>query len=234
MLWCFTCQSVSQSVSLSVRHQRRKTDRQPKITFHRPFHFEFVCLWLSPQECACSRPSEWRCEQGDGASGCTTIYNIGRDTWCRADITRKCRRCKIISGHPLLVSAAGISMCFHFTNSDSSRSYGNSDNGRTMLKGTKRRELEEYPAHATHLLEWQPPGFWRKILLMLASVGILIKHISSLHVLQPLGFRCTLNLSLYRDRLKGLQILLSMTQTRPGRAGKQEQEQTSRNHVQAF
>ena len=33
-------------------------------------------------------------------------------------------------------------MCFHFTNSDSSRSYGNSDNGRTMLKGTKRRELE--------------------------------------------------------------------------------------------
>ena len=38
----------------------------------------------------------------------------------------------------------------------------------------------------------------------------------------------------YRDRLKGMQILLSRTQPEPGRKGKQEQEQTSRNHVQAF
>ena len=38
----------------------------------------------------------------------------------------------------------------------------------------------------------------------------------------------------YRDRLKGMQILLSRTQAGPGRTGKQEQEQTSRNHVQAF
>ena len=39
---------------------------------------------------------------------------------------------------------------------------------------------------------------------------------------------------LYRGEQKGMQILLSMTQARPGRAVKQEQEQNSRNHVQAF
>ena len=39
---------------------------------------------------------------------------------------------------------------------------------------------------------------------------------------------------LYRDRLKSMQILLSMTQEGPGRTGKQEQEQTSRNHIQTF
>ena len=39
---------------------------------------------------------------------------------------------------------------------------------------------------------------------------------------------------MYRDRLKGMQILLSRTQAGAGRAGKQEQEETSRNHVQAF
>ena len=38
----------------------------------------------------------------------------------------------------------------------------------------------------------------------------------------------------YRDRLKGMQILLSRTQAGAGRTGKQEQEQNSRNHVQAF
>ena len=38
----------------------------------------------------------------------------------------------------------------------------------------------------------------------------------------------------YRYRLKGMQILLSRTQAGAGRTGKQEQEQTSRNHVQAF
>ena len=43
-----------------------------------------------------------------------------------------------------------------------------------------------------------------------------------------------LRTNLYRDRLKSMQILLSMTQAGPGRTGKQEQEQTSRNHVQAF
>ena len=35
----------------------------------------------------------------------------------------------------------------------------------------------------------------------------------------------------YRDRLKGLQILLSRTQAGPGRKVKQEQKETSRNHV---
>ena len=39
---------------------------------------------------------------------------------------------------------------------------------------------------------------------------------------------------MYRDRLKGVQILLSRTQARPGRTVKQEQEEISRNHVQAF
>ena len=43
-----------------------------------------------------------------------------------------------------------------------------------------------------------------------------------------------LRTNLHRDRLKSMQILLSMTQAGPGRTGKQEQEQTSRNHVQAF
>ena len=38
----------------------------------------------------------------------------------------------------------------------------------------------------------------------------------------------------YRDRLKGVQILLSGTQAEPGRTVKQEQEEISRNHVQAF
>ena len=39
---------------------------------------------------------------------------------------------------------------------------------------------------------------------------------------------------MYRDRLKGMKILLSRTQAGSGRTGKQEQEQTSCNHVQAF
>ena len=39
---------------------------------------------------------------------------------------------------------------------------------------------------------------------------------------------------LYRDRLKSMLILLSRTQAGPGRAGKQEQEQISPNHLQAF
>ena len=38
----------------------------------------------------------------------------------------------------------------------------------------------------------------------------------------------------YRDRLKGVQILLSRTQAGPGRTVKQEQEKISPNHVQAF
>ena len=41
-------------------------------------------------------------------------------------------------------------------------------------------------------------------------------------------------LNKYRDRLKGMQILLGRTQAGSGKTGKQEQEQTSRNHVQAF
>ena len=38
----------------------------------------------------------------------------------------------------------------------------------------------------------------------------------------------------YKDRLKGVQILLSNSQAGPGRKVKQEQEEISRNHVQAF
>ena len=40
--------------------------------------------------------------------------------------------------------------------------------------------------------------------------------------------------AVYRDRLKGLQILLSNSQAGTGRKVKQEQEEISRNHVQAF
>ena len=38
----------------------------------------------------------------------------------------------------------------------------------------------------------------------------------------------------YRDRLKGVQILLSNSQAGPGGKVKQEQEEIARNHVQAF
>ena len=38
----------------------------------------------------------------------------------------------------------------------------------------------------------------------------------------------------YRARNKGMQILLSNSQAGPGRTVKQEQEEISRNHVQAF
>ena len=44
----------------------------------------------------------------------------------------------------------------------------------------------------------------------------------------------TAELLLYRDWLKGVQILLSNSQAGPGRKVKQEQEEISRNHVQAF
>ena len=40
--------------------------------------------------------------------------------------------------------------------------------------------------------------------------------------------------SLYRDRLKSVQILLSRTKAGPGRKVKQEQEESSRNQVQSF
>ena len=40
--------------------------------------------------------------------------------------------------------------------------------------------------------------------------------------------------STYRARNKGMQILLSNSQAGPGRRVKQEQEEISRNHVQAF
>ena len=39
---------------------------------------------------------------------------------------------------------------------------------------------------------------------------------------------------IYRDQLKGVQILLSNSQAGPGRKVQQEQEEISRNHVQAF
>ena len=39
---------------------------------------------------------------------------------------------------------------------------------------------------------------------------------------------------MYRARNKGMQILLSNSQAGPGRTVKQEQEEISRNHVQAF
>ena len=41
-------------------------------------------------------------------------------------------------------------------------------------------------------------------------------------------------LELYRGELKGLYVLLSRTQAGPGRAVKHEQDENSRNHVQAF
>ena len=39
---------------------------------------------------------------------------------------------------------------------------------------------------------------------------------------------------MYRDRLKGVHILLSNSQAGPGKTVKQEQEEISRNHVQVF
>ena len=45
---------------------------------------------------------------------------------------------------------------------------------------------------------------------------------------------CAVGKLYYRDRLKGVQILLSNSQAGPGRKVKQEQEEISRNHVQTF
>ena len=50
---------------------------------------------------------------------------------------------------------------------------------------------------------------------------------------RPTNFE-QLDLHVYREPVKGLQILLGRTQAGPGRAVKQGQEQTSCNHVQAF
>ena len=44
----------------------------------------------------------------------------------------------------------------------------------------------------------------------------------------------SLYLHMYRARNKGMQILLSNSQAGPGTTVKQEQKETSRNHVQAF
>ena len=41
-------------------------------------------------------------------------------------------------------------------------------------------------------------------------------------------------ISMYRGANKGMDVLLSRTQAGPGRTVKQEQEEISRNHVQAF
>ena len=45
---------------------------------------------------------------------------------------------------------------------------------------------------------------------------------------------CHKSMIVYRARNKGLQILLSNSQAGPVRKVKQEQEEISRNHVQAF
>ena len=49
-----------------------------------------------------------------------------------------------------------------------------------------------------------------------------------------LGERAVHSLNHYRYRLKGVQILLSNSQAGPGIKVKQEQEEISRKHVQAF
>ena len=46
-------------------------------------------------------------------------------------------------------------------------------------------------------------------------------------------FLC-LKIGVYRERLKGVQILLSNSPAGPGRTVKQDQEEISRNHVQTF
>ena len=53
--------------------------------------------------------------------------------------------------------------------------------------------------------------------------------------MQKLQMICeNLQFALYRDRLKSMQILLSRTLAGTSGAVKQEQEENSRNHVQAF
>ena len=42
------------------------------------------------------------------------------------------------------------------------------------------------------------------------------------------------NIFKYKERLKGVHILLSNSQAGPGETAKQEQEEISRNHVQTF
>ena len=49
-----------------------------------------------------------------------------------------------------------------------------------------------------------------------------------------MGRSSLVGLVTYRARNKGVQILLSNSLARPGRTVKQEQEEISRNHIQAF
>ena len=56
-------------------------------------------------------------------------------------------------------------------------------------------------------------------------------ELNSSNGFKPLQVTC---MTLYRDRLKGVNILLSNSQAGPGRKVKQEQEEISRNHVEAF
>ena len=65
--------------------------------------------------------------------------------------------------------------------------------------------------------------FW----LLMVSAGIAIGIYWSVEVSE-------IKQEVYRDRLKGVQILLSRAQAEPGRTAKQEQEEISRNHVQPF
>ena len=54
------------------------------------------------------------------------------------------------------------------------------------------------------------------------------------HIHNFLSTIAALPVPMYRDRLKGVQILLSNSQAGPGRTVKQEQQEISRNHIQAF
>ena len=64
------------------------------------------------------------------------------------------------------------------------------------------------------------------VLMYLILVGVMY--------LLPMYLSLRPRLRDYRARNKGLQILLSNSQAGPGRTVKQEQEEISRNHVQAF
>ena len=52
--------------------------------------------------------------------------------------------------------------------------------------------------------------------------------------MQKVAPRTQLHMNTYRGELKGLYVLLNRTQAGQGRAVKHEQDENSRNHVQAF
>ena len=85
--------------------------------------------------------------------------------------------------------------------------------------------------HATYSNQIEHCNLW---LVSVLSIQIHFRSLTSAETMLGTLENCSLSLIMYRDRLKGVQISLSNSQAGPGRKLKQEQEEISRNHAQAF